>query len=186
MPMSRRIPKTILPRSIQSTVQEPAEVQQPVLPPSTTPLPTVNESSVPPSTIQWIAKNVTTTVSAGDPGLIVNGHSNFLDASASKLYIKSDGIYSMQCQGSNCKVNISSLTMNGFTNDKPVVLAEGSEFISITCFLRKGDVITMNATPMTQSQPKFDPNQRSHGHVTYQPYVSKVVTNNIYLTISLL
>jgi len=162
MPLSRRIPKTILPRSIQTVPSDDVQITTPAhpLPPTM-----VNDSTpIPSSTIQWLAKDIDAIVHAGDPSLIVHGHANFINASASKLYIKVDGVYCIQAYGSDCSVSIESTVMNGIVMCSPLVLKHGRDFCSLTCFLRKNDVIALSAKPQTASIVRYDPNQRGRVH----------------------
>lgn len=190
MPLSRRMPKTILPRSIQSEdVPQTAQVMttNPDAPINNT----MQETNMPSSTIQWIVKDINRTVCAGDPCLIVNGHSNFIEARASKLFIKADGVYCIQVLGSTCDVSIDAIVMNGIVGENPVQLAAGTGFISVTCFIRKGDVLALKASPriIKQIQTVYDPNQRLHGHRAQDSKCdnnNNKVCNNVCFSMSLI
>jgi hypothetical protein len=193
MPLSRRMPKTILPRSIQTNAQ-PDDVPQTA--PATTTYPdayinnTVQEPNMPSSTIQWMVKDINRTVYAGEACLIVNGHSNFIEARASKLYIKADGVYCIQVVGSNCDVSIDAIVMNGVVGENPVQLSAGTGFVSVTCFMRKNDVLSLKASPkiVKHVQPVYDPNQRLHGHRVCDSKCdpNDKVCNNVCFSMSLI
>jgi hypothetical protein len=170
------MPKTMLPRSIQVVPSEDAQQPLPIITPN--PIAPVNMTSpspIPSDTIQWSIKDIDRVVYAGDPSLNVNGHANFLEARASKLYIKSDGVYCVQIVGSDCSVSIESIVLNDVTRKKPLPLSVGGDFVSVTCFLRKGDVLALSANPKHQQNvvQVYDPNQRLHNHLVRN--VSKCV-----------
>jgi hypothetical protein len=188
MPLSRRIPKTILPRSIQSVPTDDTQTSAPPAtpPPSSQPPALVNDSTpIPSSTIQWLAKDINTMINAGDPSLVVHGHANFINASASKLYIKADGVYCLQAYGTCCGVSIESTVMNGIAMSSPLQLKHGRDFCSVTCFLRKNDVISLSATPQSMSKVQYDPNQRGRVH-TRQCVDTCSHSNSVCFSVSLI
>lgn len=191
MPLSRRIPKTILPRSIQSVPTDDAQITAPpptapVHAPAPQPPAMVNNGApIPSSTIQWLAKDIETIIHAGDPSLVVHGHANFINASASNLYIKADGVYCLQAYGSDCGVSIESTVMNGIAMSSPLQLKHGRDFCSVTCFLRKNDVIALSAMPQIVSKVQYDPNQRGRVHTRQCADISPPC-NSICFSISLI
>jgi hypothetical protein len=171
IPLTRRLPKTSLPKtiplpqpisespvpSVSSTVENtmttnvPPEIAMEVIPVPNVPLP--------PSTMQWNVRNIKEKVYAGDLVTVPNGTSSCLESRASKLHIKSDGVYCLQANGLNCVFVIEAMRMNGIDNETPIVLVNDKNFASVTCFLRRNDIIALSATPIV-TQPKFDPNMR--------------------------
>lgn len=94
------------------------------------------------------------------------------------IVIKSDGVYVLQVCGAKCDVCIESRRFMGVDMTTPISLVNAKNVGTITCTLKKGDVIMMWAAPCVDvkdvsreskvSYISFNPHlKNSHQHITF-------------------
>lgn len=191
-PTGRRITsKNVMPRPINSTlaassqpdvenVQKEADVTtvSPVAPPQQPPTPMVQiphqlSTNNKVNTVTWTV-DTKKRVHAGSAETSSSGPIQdmvLLDGDEG-IAIKHDGVYTIQVFGQDCDVSIMSRkAFMGRPVTSPFFLGKDKNFVTKTCSLKKGDVISLIAVPPEtisyghQPNININPNLRAREHI---------------------